>query len=102
MWLRSRPSRPSMRPMSWNSSKTMKARNPPAASRRSGGSGRGGRAGSGSRAGSRGGGEGGVEGGERVARRIELESRTDAEGAEREADPRALEERLHLPAQIAA
>src|SRR4029079_2901857 len=46
--------------------------------------------------------EQGVERGERVARRIELESRTDAEGAEREADPRALDERLHLPAQVAA
>src|SRR6185503_16788723 len=79
MWLRSSPSRPSMRPMSWNSSKTTSARNPPDASRRNGRS---------SRAWS--------------ARRIDLEPRADSEGAEREPDPRALEKRLDPPAQLAA
>jgi hypothetical protein len=45
--------------------------------------------------------EQGVEGRERILHRLELELGADAEGAEREPDPRPLEERLHPPPEVA-
>ncbi len=76
MWLRSRPSSPSIRPMSWNSSKTTKravatGRLEPERQL-----------------------EQRVERGERVPRRLELEPRADPERAERQPDPGALQECL--------